>query len=237
MRSEDKWVEFNDQTVSDFSVKVVSNCSMCAPYSLKSIRNQDIPVECFGGQETIMSYDTFTRSKIPKTVEKTRNAYMLIYQRKVTQALNDLQQLPLETSGLGCNRLLDYVRLDNMRFLHEKKLFDPCYFNFLLQLLEISSESNIPGTIPRCEWMWQTSYLKFKSGPSLQTIQIATNFFLEVTSHAKDREILPRYVEQLQKVYKGNREASRWLASILINNKLIVPHFLLEAPINEVSST
>lgn len=102
-----------------------------------------------------MSYDMFTRVKVPKTVEKTRNAYMLIYQRKATQPMGD-NALPVQPSpsldykddGLstgGYRKLLEYVWADNMRFLHEKKLFDPTYFNFLCQLVDLNSDVNEPG--------------------------------------------------------------------------------------------
>ncbi len=127
---------------------------------------QNIPAECYGGEETLLSYDTFTRTRLPRNFEKTRNAYMLIYQRKVpqpvgsspkdvdanagatavavsTQAGEPAQQEP---KVRGCGKLLEHVWKDNVRFLHEKKLFDPAYFSFLWHLIDLNSESSLPGT-------------------------------------------------------------------------------------------
>jgi hypothetical protein len=40
-----------------------------------------------------------------------------------------------------------------------------------------------------------------RKGLSLRTLQVATFFFLEVISHAKDREILPRFGDRLRQRY------------------------------------
>jgi hypothetical protein len=95
---------------------------------------------------------------------------------------------------------------------------------------------------------------------------VATFFFLEVISHAKDREILPRFGDrlrqryysfallQLQLVawdpqvrqlttwgktkhrYKESDEASRWLIALLIDDKRMLSQLLFECPVEEVRS-
>lgn len=57
-----RWIEFNDKIVKDFDVSALED-------------------ECFGGAERILRYDPNTRAKKYETVEKSRNAYMLIYER------------------------------------------------------------------------------------------------------------------------------------------------------------
>lgn len=132
---------------------------------------QDIPAECYGGEETLLSYDTFTRTRLPRNFEKTRNAYMLIYQRKVPQPVGSspkdvdanagatavavsaqAEPAQQEPKDRGCSKLLEHVWKDNVRFLHEKKLFDPAYFSFLWHLIDLNSDSSLPGTptTPSC---------------------------------------------------------------------------------------
>jgi hypothetical protein len=213
---------------------------------------QDIPAECYGGEETLLSYDTFTRTRLPRNFEKTRNAYMLIYQRKVPQPVGSspkdvdanagatavavaaqAEPAQQEPKARGCSKLLEHVWKDNVRFLHEKKLFDPAYFSFLWHLIDLNSDSSLPGTpttpscrvsvvcrvpcITRvrvscvcrasrvcvCVLLLIMGYFcgVARKGLSLRTLQVATFFFLEVISHAKDREILPRFGDRLRQRY------------------------------------
>lgn len=215
---ESSWIEFNDKTVTEFAAK-------------------DIPAECYGGEETLLSYDTFTRTRLPRNFEKTRNAYMLIYQRKVPQPVGSspkdvdanagatavavaaqAEPAQQEPKARGCSKLLEHVWKDNVRFLHEKKLFDPAYFSFLWHLIDLNSDSSLPGL-------------------SLRTLQVATFFFLEVISHAKDREILPRFGDRLRQRYKESDEASRWLVALLIDDKRMLSQLLFECPVEEIRSS
>ena len=61
-----RWIEFNDETVRLFD-----------PSNLGQ--------ECFGGEETITQYNEQTKQNVRKNVPITRNAYMLIYERKVSK--------------------------------------------------------------------------------------------------------------------------------------------------------
>jgi hypothetical protein len=91
---------------------------------------------------------------------------MLIYQRKVPQPVGSSpkdvdanagatavaasaqagEPAQQEPKARGCSKLLEHVWKDNVRFLHEKKLFDPAYFSFLWHLIDLNSESSLPGT-------------------------------------------------------------------------------------------
>ena len=46
---------------------------------------QSIGDECYGGEETIFQHDEYRRTQSYRKVEKTRSAYMLIYERIVPQ--------------------------------------------------------------------------------------------------------------------------------------------------------
>lgn len=48
-------------------------------------KQQSIKEECYGGEETIFQYDEYRRTQGYRRVEKTRSAYMLIYERIVPQ--------------------------------------------------------------------------------------------------------------------------------------------------------
>ena len=60
--SSSKWLEFNDKEVREFNVESIAE-------------------ECFGGTEKITKIDPITRREKEEEVEKTRSAYMLIYDR------------------------------------------------------------------------------------------------------------------------------------------------------------
>jgi hypothetical protein len=60
--TEPHWIEFNDETVRPFNLK-------------------DLERECFGGKEEVTVVSEITGNKIKKTISRTRNAYMLIYER------------------------------------------------------------------------------------------------------------------------------------------------------------
>mgnify|MGYP003642646911 CR=1 FL=1 len=62
------WYEFNDDIVRPFNAEA-------------------LPRECFGGTETVLQYNEYTKSRVRKTVPVTRNAYMLIYERKLKMAV------------------------------------------------------------------------------------------------------------------------------------------------------
>jgi ubiquitin carboxyl-terminal hydrolase 34 len=59
---EPQWIEFNDKDVRIFDPR-------------------DISTECFGGMEEVVRWNPATKTHRRETVEKSRNAYMLIYDR------------------------------------------------------------------------------------------------------------------------------------------------------------
>jgi len=157
-----------------------------------------------------MLYDSFTRSKVPKTCEKTRNAYMLIYQRQVPQPLHkpeedQKREEEEEKETQGCHALIDRVWEDNMRFLNEKKLFDPVYFSFIWDLADPSAPSDPSATLSFLDKQDRSSLVLTNlppfSGLALRTTQLATVFFLEVVAHAKDCDLLPRFADRLLERY------------------------------------
>jgi len=115
---------------------------------------------------------------------------MLIYQRQVPQPLHkpeedQKREEEEEKETQGCHALIDRVWEDNMRFLNEKKLFDPVYFSFIWDLADPSAPSD-----PRL---------------ALRTTQLATVFFLEVVAHAKDCDLLPRFADPSWNDSRGAR--------------------------------
>ena len=109
--------------------------------------------------------------------------------------------------------------------------------------------------------IWNAFVGPLVKGLSLRTLQVATFFFLEVISHAKDREILPRFGDRLRQRYnllrscnwwhgpqvrqlttggltkhryKESDEASRWLIALLIDDKRMLSQLLFECPVEEV---
>ncbi len=121
---------------------------------------------CFGGVElvpkhTLLKTDSIEWEEIPKT----RSAYMLIYERSssasvhlehhrsssvqladtTTDNSNTRQSLAVNTGDVPV-QLLTEIWEDNMRFIREKRLFDPEFFKFILTTLQLNQQVPIKGT-------------------------------------------------------------------------------------------
>ena len=66
------WLEFNDETVKPFDVNNLAH-------------------ECFGGEETTSQYNENLQEYVQKRSAITRNAYMLIYERKKAKEVSVLE--------------------------------------------------------------------------------------------------------------------------------------------------
>ena len=108
------WYKFNDEDVSPFDIKYMGD-------------------ECFGGEETVYGNQPGTR---PRYREKSRNAYMLFYQRKkatdatlmeaniVSKSKTGTKADGNETGGLPCSSK-DAGTIKDIGNMLENKIVSP----------------------------------------------------------------------------------------------------------------
>ncbi|KAL5612761.1 hypothetical protein BROUX41_004154 [Berkeleyomyces rouxiae] len=121
----DKWLEFNDDTVSQWD-----------PMQMES--------STFGGFEPHMSYDN-----TPEPIEKAYSAYMLFYQRTSTlkkleeSMITTAQPLPFKV-GLPVE-INTGIRDENFLILRRHCLYDPAHVQFVLRIFEQSRAHHSNG--------------------------------------------------------------------------------------------
>jgi ubiquitin C-terminal hydrolase len=133
--SDNNWFEFNDSFVSEFDV-------------------EDLEEECFGGEEkwtSVAGKGIAGGAGRQKVIERSRNAFMLVYDRVQRQpaggtadgergevALAPLAPESFQTVSAG-RALIEQIWRDNMAFWRTKSIFNPGYYDFLADLLQASN--------------------------------------------------------------------------------------------------
>jgi ubiquitin carboxyl-terminal hydrolase 34 len=179
---ERRWFEFNDKNVSLFDP-------------------QDLGTECFGGFQTVTHWDSWQRQYVQKTYDRVRSAYMLIYER-VCPLLSPQNKLAKElqpdenAKDVSCIRCIPaalYKRVweENSQFLRDRQLFNPNYFEFMLQfcrLTDYHSGINIVQSPLRLTGVTDTSRICLDEESAFQVIKFFSHFLLDTLVHAKDAE-------------------------------------------------
>jgi len=126
-----KWYHFNDMHVSPFDPV-------------------QIPDQCFGGEEVVSMWDHQQRRSVPRTIQRSYNAYLLFYERCNPEKPPVENPIPKEKqSSLVPRQLYDEVWEKNVRFLMDKHLFDKDYVAFLQSLIGLfKSSEELPVTLP-----------------------------------------------------------------------------------------
>ncbi|CAG8436597.1 9374_t:CDS:10 [Diversispora eburnea] len=182
--NERRWYQFNDSTVEIFDPK-------------------DIPKQCFGGPEYILQWDPAQQKNVQRMFSKQYNAYMLFYERCSDSQKDDVvTYVP--------NDIHSSIWEENICFLQDKNIFDPGYFNLMMQVLDSVKLDETP-TI-------------FVNGIEidliLRSIQLGTEFVLGVLSRAKDNNSLPTCIDILKTRFQTHLSACQWFINRLIDNNL-----------------
>ena len=187
-----QWLEFNDEVVSQFDV-------------------ENIGAECFGGTENVSSVlqerSMNTRGGMWSQIVKSRNAYMLIYERneEIPSQINEevdenlgkeiIKKVKSKKGEenfevLLPSKLYEDVWKENVNFLLGKKVFDMEYFNFIYQSLEDEIPENLE--------------LKQLDPSHFYSLKVVLSFVLEILSHSKDKEYLPKICSLLKQRLSQN---------------------------------
>lgn len=159
-RGRNNWFEFNDSFVSEFDI-------------------DDLEEECFGGEEkwTSAAGKGLTGTGRQKAIERSRNAFMLVYDRvrTVVEGAKEDALVPEIFQTVSAGRaLIEKIWQDNMTFWRTKSIFNPGYYDFLADFLQ---GSNLLGNGDR---MLDCQILECVIGFTFGTLTI---------SHEKDRII------------------------------------------------
>ena len=174
-----RWFEFNDRTVELFDEK-------------------NIAYKCYGGSDVIMQYDSTLRKKIPQTITRPENAYMLFYQRiDLEPSTFDIPSRPINLSL----DIIDEIYSENLQFLQDKLIFHPSYFHFINDLLSLSlddqNEVGYEGDL--------------SSSPILyQSIQLGIVYFIKCLSRSREKDLIS-FENVYKKLLSKHLPACRWL--------------------------
>ncbi|XP_077522254.1 ubiquitinyl hydrolase 1 puf isoform X3 [Amblyomma americanum] len=205
----DKWFLFNDAEVKPFDPS-------------------HIAAECFGGEMTSKTYDSVTDKFMDFSFEKTNSAYMLFYERCLTDkaenkksAAQTASEKPAETSQEAKpettlrlpSELAEWIWQDNMQFLQDKSIFDHTYFNFLYQMC---------GSIPQT--------LSCGEEATLLAAQLGTSFVLETLIHAKEKPTMAQWIELLTKQFNASKAACEWFLDHMAEDECWPVQILIRCP-------
>lgn len=154
---------------------------------------KNLPIEAFGGEE------------------RTRNAYLLFYQRSVTYQRRPTDEDPLllldfglPAPSSGVSELCAQVRVANQQFWSRQNAFCPEFFDFLLRLCAFHSDNLAVGKfVVRC--------------------------YLTVFLRARDKHRSQELFTAVRKALEGSGALRTWVLE-LVSVEQVVREFLLECP-------
>eukprot|EP01124_Arcella_intermedia_P033442 TRINITY_DN8023_c0_g3_i1.p1 TRINITY_DN8023_c0_g3~~TRINITY_DN8023_c0_g3_i1.p1 ORF type:complete len:1561 (-),score=330.00 TRINITY_DN8023_c0_g3_i1:24-4004(-) len=187
-----QWFQFNDTQITPFDAN-------------------DIPDQCFGGVETQRV------GRTTRTVQKTYNAYLLIYERSCPEKPVVENPIPIaRQSSIVPKELYNQVWDKNMKFSMDKHLFDGDYFSFVKDLLSYNYNQNLQTKVPPIQslignWTSGTELPEIGLDPLFCTIQLGTRFLIQTLSHSYDKRSLPDVIGLLKNLYGTHYPACQWL--------------------------
>lgn len=111
-KENDTWLKFDDKYIDVFDIS-------------------NLREECFGGENS----QHWSSDVINFT--KTRNAYVLVYERSIPLEKKDSNEVLNTISVDTSNSIRSKIKKDNLEFLRDKLLFDSIYSEFLLNLIDL----------------------------------------------------------------------------------------------------
>lgn len=183
-----KWFEFNDIWVKEFNPN-------------------DIPDECFGGEEKFSWSSVFTNSPNTGIREKCGNAYLLFYERTGIYKVRNPDDEQLEPGSLkvelsGELAHLKTIKKQNQKYWRNKHIFAFEYSRFVFELSKIE---NMP-------------------------FKFAMKFTLTILLRTKEKreEFIYMYL-RLEKEIKNNKDIAKWVLD-LIGVSSVCKELLLYCP-------
>ena len=173
-----RWYEFNDSLVREFSIK-------------------DLEEEAFGGPLSFPS----TTSSLPGIEKmKIKNAYFLLYDRKITEADSHLSTSLHDYKGNNVSlSLRREVHAANLRFWREKSIFSASFIHFMTNLL------NLPPIID-----------DKNDRHSFESLQASVFFFFVILLQAGEKELIIAWSHIISRILRSSAQLSEWLLRKLL---------------------
>ncbi|KAF2075266.1 hypothetical protein CYY_003442 [Polysphondylium violaceum] len=207
-----RWILFNDQLTEVFNPDEISKA-------------------CFGG------YDQSDQGKSSnfRTGPRVHNAYMLFYERSYVEGENNKKYQNVkcsEASKLVPKDMFSSVWKKNMKFLNDKNIFDPNYFNFVLNTIKFDSmykptNLNSPMDYTLSQQDDNNNGIMVKSQQQqpqfdhlMRSIELGTRFLIETLFHSKDRKLLGDTVLFLQRALEEHTQGCYWFLNAFIQDPL-----------------
>jgi len=213
-----QWFEFNDEVVRPFNV-------------------ENLTQECFGGQETVSQYNEKTKNYVRKNVPITRNAYMLIYERKQSMPVvvgnnvngegNESKHIPeiMDMTTQGTDKvpdcLYELVWKHNTRHQQEIWVFDKTYLETLYFLLRTWCEGNVESADKK----------------SNDLFHFFGRVLLEIICHSQEKDLILYFTSHFISTFRTNDLACHSLLQLLVEDKKdgrdLLSHMLLQCHVEE----
>jgi ubiquitin carboxyl-terminal hydrolase 34 len=215
-----RWYQFNDVLVEPFDPA-------------------DIPAQCFGGYESVQSWDSAQGKRVTRNQQRPNNAYMLFYSKVEPNPLGNEQRTESTSSAVTAHsELFRQVWEENIRFLYDKHIFDPSYTHFVQRVLSLYKASAHNNDYAHSLDYVVQDYKQPQPrvfDPIFASIELGTRFLIETLAHAKERDNLNEIVELLSQLYQHHVPGCRWLLETsLANDCAWLKQMLFHSPVPEV---
>jgi ubiquitin C-terminal hydrolase len=182
-RKNDTWSKFNDETVSPFNV-------------------ENIPETCYGGEYTTTSWDNQLQRQVSKSVSRPNSAYMLFYERVQTQ--NQLNTAtPKDEVIATCQQIYEKVWEENLKFMVDKNLFEDHHVDFVQYMTSLAPKEEV-GPLATLENI---------ENHTMKVLELGITFLIQTYSHAKKKDSITEFADQICSLLKVHAPTSQWLLS------------------------
>lgn len=219
-----RWFEFNDNIVRPFDPEMLEEecfggmeTPVAGAYAPSSYPGMGSASNVVGGaasygpqQRGGAQQQNFEATKA--MMEKSRNAYLLFYDRVVDDAK------PEEPAPVP-KIIHDRVAQSNLTYWRDKVVFDKQYFEFLYSIM--TQDSTAADSSPN---------LRLEMG------KLSTEVVLNSVSRAHDKETFPHWINLLRNMVAKDRELARFIITNMISQHNWNVDFLLHCLLADVRS-
>lgn len=198
-----RWYEFNDTVVRPFDP-------------------DNIPEECFGGIESHQQqhlgnppaypgminpqYGTTRGPNNMSIYEKSRNAYLLFYDRISDEIPEVVSQAEQNPSRMPVSQeMFESISQSNLIYWQDRLVFDKTYFEFLFKVAldsagpDVDVEGNAFGSI-----------VTRRTSVPLEVAQLCTMVTMNTIARAADKDSISQWIALLHRVYDHNKDLCTW---------------------------
>lgn len=238
-RTTQEWFKFDDRYVEK--------------YNLDNLKN-----DCFGGETT------FSWGGTSSNYAQTKNAYMLIYERKAQTAMKE------ELNIQGFNDIFVEIQQENLTFFRDLLFLDPGYYEFVKSFIvnfefnpnffycpQNSYTEDIWDLVVLTQFVQQDQnwaynsedaikssqdFLVFKDAhkspentdKSLQIIKLGALFAYEIFIKSRNLEVFKEWIRLLKDLFLQHAQSSIWFLSFMLSKPDTLSEVIIECKDNQV---